>query len=213
MTTTLLEPEAETTTSLATPSDVIDKLSLYHWTPAQYRQMAEVGILAEGEKVELIEGMIVRKMTRNAPHDGTLQVVSRRLISLVSEKWEIRSQSAIITKDSEPEPDLAIVPGPVDRYGSEHPVASEVMFVAEIADSSLVFDRRKASVYARGGVPVYWIVNVADRQLEVFSEPDTSNGVYLQHEILTEEKLVEFSIAGEKLGPQPVRDFLLPVRG
>ena len=157
--------------------------------------------------------MIVRKMTRSAPHDGTLQVVSRRLFSLVSGNWEVRSQSAIITNDSEPEPDLAVVPGPVGRYGSEHPISSDVVFVIEVADTSLVFDRRKASVYARVGVPVYWIVNVADRQLEVFSEPDTANGVYLRQEILAEEQLVDFSIAGAKFGPLPVRDFLLPARG
>lgn len=210
MSTALLEPE--TTTSVATPSEVVDKLSLYLWTPAQYRQMAEAGILAEGEKVELIEGLIVQKMTRNAPHDGTLQVVSRRLLALISTNWEVRSQSAIITNDSEPKPDFAIVPGPVDRYGAGQPHSSDVLFVIEVADSSLAFDRRKASLYARGGVPLYWIVNVAERQLEVFSEPDTANGVYLRQEILTEEKLVDFSIAGEKLGPLPVRDFLLPVR-
>ncbi len=210
MSSTLLEPEA--TVTVASPRDVVDKLSLYLWTPVQYRQMAEAGILAEGEKVELIEGVIVRKMTRNAPHGAILQIAHRHLFTLVSGKWEVRSQSAIITNDSEPEPDLAVVPGPVGRYGVEHPSSSEVLFVIEIADSSLALDRRKASIYARGGVPVYWIVNVADRQLEVFSEPDLLKGVYLRHDILTEDKLADFTLAGEKYGPLPVRDFLLPVR-
>ncbi len=210
MSTALLEPE--TTESVALPETLVVNPSLYLWTPAQYRQLAIAGILAEGEKVELIEGMVVRKMTRSPAHDVTLHLILSKLQSAISAPWIIRCQTAIITEDSEPEPDLAIVAGPQERYWDRHPLAENVAMVIEVAHSSLAFDRRKSSLYARGGVPVYWIVNVADRQLEVFREPDTAKGAYLRQEILTEEKLVEFSIAGENFGPLPVRDFLLPVR-
>jgi len=211
MSSTLLEPEA--TTPVTTPSEVVDdQPSPYLWTPAQYRQMAEAGILAEGEKVELIEGVIVSKMTGSPAHDVTLHLILSKLQKGIPDPWIVRCQTAIITEDSEPEPDLAIVAGPQERYWERHPLAENVAMVIEVAHSSLAFDRRKSCLYARGGVPIYWIVNVAERQLEVFSEPDTANGVYLRQEMLTEEKLVQFSIAGETFGPLPVRDFLLPVR-
>ncbi len=213
MSSTVLEPVPVQSSRSASPApQSIDSLSLYLWTPAQYRRMAEMGVLTEEDKVELLEGLIVRKMTHNAPHDGTLQVVSRRLQSLIAGKWEIRSQSALITGDSELEPDLAVVPGPEDRFGEEHPHASEVLLVIEIANTSLKIDRRKAVIYARGGIPVYWIVNVAERQLEVFSQPDPVNSVYLRQDVLREDQRVIVIIESQDLGQLDVRKFLLPVR-
>lgn len=210
---TLLEPAPVQSARYVSPApQSIDSLSLYLWTPAQYRRMAELGVLTEEDKVELLEGVIVRKMTHNAPHDGTLQVVSRRLQSLIAGKWEIRSQSSLITIDSESEPDLAVVPGPEDRYGEEHPHSSEVLFVVEIANTSLKIDRRKAVIYARGGIPVYWIVNVQDRQLEVFSQPDPVNSVYLRQVVLREDQTVTVTIENQDLGQLEVRNLLLPVR-
>src|SRR5262249_53645273 len=135
-------------------------------------RMIQTGILTEYHRVELLEGVIVDKMPHNPPHDGTITRIQRRLARLLSDDWLIRVQSAITTKDSEPEPDIAIVKGPEDVYFTRHPGPRDIALLIEVADTTLEADRRdKGRTYARARIPVYWIINLNDRQVEVYTEP------------------------------------------
>src|SRR5438309_2736413 len=94
---------------------------IYRLTVQQYHRMIEAGVLDEDDPVELLEGWMVAKMPRNPPHDGTITRMQKRLEPELGEDWLIRIQSAITTRDSEPEPDLAVVSSPLEKYFARHP--------------------------------------------------------------------------------------------
>jgi hypothetical protein len=91
------------------------------FTVAQYQRMITLGILLEGAPIELLEGWIVTKMARNPPHDTTIYRTQMALIRRLPPEWICRGQSGVTTDDSQPEPDLAVVRGPIDRYDDHHP--------------------------------------------------------------------------------------------
>jgi hypothetical protein len=161
-TATLIDP------SVRSPS----VLSLHRFSVAEYHRMIRMGFLTEDDRVELWEGVIVDKMAHNPPHDGTITRVQRRLARILPEEWLVRVQCAITTHDSEPEPDLAIVQGPEDVYFTRHPGARDIALLIEVADTSLENDRgSKMRMYAGARIPIYWIVNLNERHVEVYTEP------------------------------------------
>lgn len=142
-------------------------------TVEQYHKMHDAGILMEGERVELLDGYIVEKPVRNPPHDGTLLRVSNRLPRRLPAGWVLRVQSAVGLPGSEPEPDAAVVRGDETSYDRRHPQPPDFGIIIEVSDSSLLFDRReKGRLYAENGIPIFWIVNIVDRQVEVYTDPD-----------------------------------------
>lgn len=173
---TLAMPISPTPTPAA-PSPLLP-FSFRLFTVEEYHKMLEVGVLREGEPVELLEGWLVEKMTRGSRHDGALNRLLRILISKLPAGWEIRAQSAVTLARSEPEPDLAIVRAEERGYDDRHPNANETAVVIEISASSLETDRGlKARVYAAAGIPQYWIVDVEDRSVEIRSAPSAgANG-------------------------------------
>ena len=155
------------------------------FTVDEYRRLGASGILAEDDAVELLEGWIVPKMVHNPPHDNAVELTDEVLRAHLPPGFSLRVQSAIDTNDSEPEPDLAIVRGLARTRLGRHPRPDEVVLVVEVADTSLDRDRgAKARIYARAGIPVYWIVNVVDRQLEVYEAPvATIEPTYREHHV------------------------------
>jgi Uma2 family endonuclease len=144
----------------------------HRFTVDEYHKLIEVGILTENDRLELIDGYLVEKMPHDPIHDGTLQKVNRRLLRLLPSGWEARVQMAVTLSRSEPEPDLAIVRESPDSYMSNHPGGSDFGLVIEVSNTSLDSDRDdKIPMYARDGIPVYWIVNLVDRQVEVYEQP------------------------------------------
>lgn len=134
--------------------------------------MIETGVLTEQDAVELLEGWVVFKTARNPRHDNTLVRLEKVLHRLLGPEWVMRGQSAITTDESEPEPDVAVVRGPVEEYDDRHPGPADVALVVEVADTSLTHDRTvKARIYARARLPEYWIVNVKDYVVEVYRDP------------------------------------------
>lgn len=153
-------------------------LPVRRFTVAEYRRLAEVGILGEHERVELLEGWIVPKRVHNPPHDNAVELVDEALRARLPPGWRVRVQSSITTADSEPEPDLILVRGSARDRKGRHPNPSEVGLIVEVADSSLETDRRdKARLYARASIPCYWIVNLVDRCVEVHAQPAQVDGV------------------------------------
>ena len=143
------------------------------FTLDEYHKMIETGVLIDGEPYELLEGNLVKKMSHGAAHDSALQAIFKRLLRMLATGWDARGQSAVTLLDgSEPEPDVAIVRGDENTYRTRHPGASDIGLVIEVADSSLLIDRHdKGSIYARANLPVYWVVNVVDRVIEVYTQP------------------------------------------
>jgi Uma2 family endonuclease len=138
----------------------------------EYHRMIKAGVLGEDEPVELLEGWILYKMTRNPPHDVAVALASKLLVRLLPDGWHVRPQAAITTEDSEPEPDLAVVRGDERLYLSRHPGPADTLLVIEVSDTSLHRDRvEKARVYARASIPTYWVVNLIDGRVEVHADP------------------------------------------
>lgn len=145
----------------------------FRFTVAQYQKMIAEGIISADARVELLNGKVINKMARNPPHDTSLSLTQHELELAVSAEWYIRVQMAVVLgKSSQPEPDIAVVLAPVKRCFKQHPTLKDIGMLVEVADSSLLQDRRdKAPIYAGGRVPWFWIVNVADKIVEVYSDP------------------------------------------
>jgi Uma2 family endonuclease len=142
------------------------------FTVDEYHVMIRNGILTEDDNIELLDGYLVHKMSRNPLHDAGLQLFQTVVPPCLPAGWCIRMQSAITLPTSEPEPDGAVVRGNPRTYVSNHPIVRDVGMVAEIAESSLDSDRiDKGPIYAAASIPHYWIVNLIDRQIEVYSAP------------------------------------------
>jgi Uma2 family endonuclease len=140
------------------------------WTRAEYDRLVNLGVL-HGKSVELVGGQLVVAEPQGSYHASALGAAGDALRAVLPQGWLVRIQMPVALDDeSEPEPDLTVVPGPWANYRAGHP--SRPNLVVEVAESSLVFDREdKGSLYARGGVRDYWIVNLVDRALEVYRDP------------------------------------------
>lgn len=167
--------------------DQLPPYAVRRWKLEEYHALIDQGMFEE-ERVELLEGWIVPKMTRNPPHDATVSIIDEVLRPLIPTGFHLRIQCAVTLADSEAEPDLAIVTGRAQDYLERHPGKGNVELVIEVSDKSLRQDRRKAAIYADLCVSAYWIVNLAERQVEVFQAPDqkqrqfSSSTIYLAGE-------------------------------
>ena len=146
------------------------------WTRREYDRMADAGILSQHDRVQLIDGDIVTMTPQNSPHAAAIGKTERALERLLGSNVWVRVQMPLIVDpDSEPEPDLAVVPGTPDDYRDEHPRSA--LLVVEVSDITIALDRdRKRAIYARAGISEYWIVNLAERCLEVYRDPITVPG-------------------------------------
>jgi Uma2 family endonuclease len=186
-------------------------LPIRRFTVEEFHRMVRAGILEEEEPIELLEGWIVRKMPRNPPHDSTLARVLKRIAALLSDDWSCRVQSAITTDTSQPEPDLAVVRGPEDRYDRDHPRPRDVGLVIEVADTTLQIDRAlKGPLYARVGIPVYWIVNIRETQVEVYMDPTGPDPAlaYRQRRDHGVGATVPLVLSGQEIGQTTVRELM-----
>lgn len=188
------------------PSDMVYRLSV-----EQYHAAIRAGVFTDDDPIELLEGMLVFKMAKNPPHRIALAKLLRALAPLVPEGWSLQVQDPITLADGEPEPDLAVIVGLAEDYPDAHPGPSAVPLVIEVADTSLEHDRGiKLRSYARAGIPAYWVVNLVDRRIEVYSSPDpaASPPVYRALATFDASAAVELVIAGVTRGSVRVADVL-----
>lgn len=177
-------------------------------TVERYHRMIADGVFAENERIELIEGFLVEKALQDPIHAGAIQKANRRLMRIIPQAWEIRVQSSITLARSEPEPDLAIVREDTEGYMSRHPGAADLGIAIEVSNTSLEFDRAdKLRIYARAGIPTYWIINVIDGQVEVFERP--SGADYASSSVYRKGDSVPLTLDGVVVGSIPA-DELLP---
>jgi Uma2 family endonuclease len=141
------------------------------WTRAEYERLVEAEILGPEDRIELLGGAMICKEPQYSPHATAIRLAERVLTQVFGPGWDVRSQMPVaLDDDSEPEPDVAVVPGDPRDYRDAHP--TRPVLVVEVALSRLGFDREhKGSLYARAGIADYWIVNSPDRRLEVYRGP------------------------------------------
>jgi Uma2 family endonuclease len=172
------------------------------FTVDEYHRMLEAGIVREGERVELIRGELIQKMTINPGHGGCTPFLNATLLPrLVGRALVSPGHPVVILPDSEPEPDLTLLKPRVDFYRRAHPRPEDVLLVVEVADSSRRFDRTvKRPLYAEAGIAEYWIVDLVDEVVEVHRQPE--GGAYRQ---------VERIGRGGSVSPQAFPDVTLSV--
>jgi Uma2 family endonuclease len=184
-----------------------NSLALWRLTVAQYHQMRDRGILTEADTIELLEGLLIQKMPKNPPHRISNRLVRDSLEGLNLTGWYVETQEPITLSDSEPEPDVAVIRGDTRDYLDQHPGAEDVTLVIEVADSTLDRDRTiKKRIYARAGIANFWIVNLVDRQLEVFSDP-VGDG-YAMQQVFAEGTTVDLAIVPGVVRPIVIDDLL-----
>ncbi|HMQ46781.1 MAG TPA: Uma2 family endonuclease [Saprospiraceae bacterium] len=139
----------------------------------EYHRMIEIGIFSKGEKLELLNGKLVFMSPIGSKHAGCLDKIAELFIQCFIGKARVRVQNPLLLPNySEPEPDIAVVKRKPNYYTDRHPQADEVYLIVEVADTSLEIDREeKYKLYASANIPVYWIVNLRDNCLEVYTEP------------------------------------------
>jgi Uma2 family endonuclease len=185
--------------------------SPYRLTLEQYERLVDEGILDTRDRVHLIGGILVAKMTQDDPHCTADDLTGAALQAVLPAGWYIRPAKPIRLPDqnSKPEPDRAVVRGTIRDYTARTPGPADIGLVVEVSDSTLHDDRALASIYGGAGIPVCWIVNLVHRQVEVYSDPGREG--YGARQTYREGQSVPLVIDGQPLGQIAVDD-ILPAR-
>ncbi|MEP0753575.1 Uma2 family endonuclease [Coleofasciculus sp. FACHB-125] len=205
MSTSIPSDTLNTQTIAAVPTEPVWRLSV-----EQYHQMIRLGILSDDDPVELLDGWLVYKMPKNPPHRATTKLTLNALEAVIPEGWYVDTQEPITLADSEPEPDVVVVRGSTRDYLDRHPGASDIALIIEVADSTLERDRTsKQRLYARAGIPIYWIINLPEKQIEVYTEPVVAEeSIYQRRQDYQLSDEVPVAIAGQIVSPLSVLDLL-----
>jgi hypothetical protein len=184
--------------------------TLHRFTLDQYHRMIDAGILTEDDQVELLEEWIVKKTAKNPPHRTTVTRLSRWGYRCLDEKkWTVNAQDPITLLDSEPEPDLSIARGPDTLYLSRHPGPLDVAMAIEVPDTTLVADRLKCAVYAAVKIPQYWIVNLVEGVIEVYTKPQAGKKpTYRSVKKYDKNDTISLVLDGKIYGEIPVKQLL-----
>jgi hypothetical protein len=178
---------------------------------AEYQSLIDNGHITEDDRVELLEGYMVVKMPANPPHDSTLAKLDRRFHRMVPDGYVVRCQHGSLLPDSRPEPDLAVARGAEDAFDARHPQPADLALVIEVSDSSLPIDRvDKGRIYARVSIPQYWVVNLVDEQVEVYTDPTgpQSAPVYRRRQDYPRGTAVPVELDGTAIGTVVVDEVL-----
>jgi Uma2 family endonuclease len=142
-------------------------------TVDEYYQMAEVGILSEDERVELVEGEITTMSPIGRRHAGCVNRLTNLLAQMLGQKAIVAVQNPVrLSIYSEPEPDVALLQPRGDFYSNSHPGPADVLLIVEVADTSIGYDRKtKVPLYARAGIPEVWLVDLAEETVTQYVQP------------------------------------------
>ena len=136
-------------------------------TVEDYHAFGDAGFL--NEDVELLQGVIVNKMSKSPLHDIVLRLLARKLNRALPETYDVRVESPLTFDESEPEPDVSVVKWEPKVRATSHPKTA--LLVAEVAVTSIAVDEEKADIYAAAGIPEYWLIRPEARELDLFREP------------------------------------------
>jgi Uma2 family endonuclease len=190
---------------------IVDRL--YRLTVAQYHAMAEAGILGTWDRIELIEGLLVTKVTKSNLYILARELTQGIFTQVLPPGWYVSMQNpiTIAEADSEPEPDAKIVRGVPRDYLGRRVVGRDVALVIEVSDSSLREDQTtKKALYALASIPIYWIINLVANRLEVYSDPTGPDPCpdYRRRSDHSLEDIVPLILDGLEVGQVAVKDLL-----
>ena len=195
--------ETEAAPTLVTP---------YRLDVSQYLKMIEAGVFADRSRVELLNGVLVRKMTKNTPHNFAMMQLAESFRGVVPPAWFVNEEkSLVLARFWRPEPDIAVLRGPVTLYRGRDPHAADVALVLEVSDSSYSKDRgMKWRGYAEAKIPIYWVVNLSQSRVEVYTDPEGQgrSASYRQCVTFGPDQSVPIVIEGVEVGQVLVRDLL-----
>jgi Uma2 family endonuclease len=176
-------------------------------TVDEYERIIASGSLNEPKKVELVDGYMVTKMAKSAEHGFSVKETLKGLERLLAPGWTSRKEEPVrIPAYDEPEPDVTIVRGSDADYRHRIPEATDVGLLVEVSATNPSADRQQADVYARGAIPVYWLVNLVDRRVEVYTDPGPAG--YASRKDFPSGQQVPVVIDGRQMGQIAVDDIL-----
>jgi Uma2 family endonuclease len=182
---------------------------LHRITVDEYERIIRSGALENPSRIELIDGYMVDKMAKSPEHSFSATATHQAFADRLPAGWLARQEQPVkIPAYNEPEPDVSVIRGIIADYRHRSPGPGDVALLVEVSDSSLGQDRGlKLAVYATDGIPVYWIVNLVDRQVEVYTRP-VKAGRYRSRKDYKPGQQVPVVIAGQQLPPIAVDDIL-----
>jgi Uma2 family endonuclease len=149
------------------------------WTREEYYRLGDLGLIGPEERVELINGEIINKMSpQKSPHYSSILDTGDALQEAFGKGYTVRDQGPMTMDDnSEPEPDVLVALGTRRDFKKRHPRPSETVLVVEVSDTTLAFDRRvKGPLYAGAGIAEYWIIDIKGGRIEVYRDPTPDAG-------------------------------------
>lgn len=164
-----------------------------YFNTTEYYRMAEVGILSQDDRVELIEGEIIKMSPIGSRHAGCIRRLDALFNRQVGETALVSVQNPVRLSDfSEPQPDVVLLKPRDDFYSNEHPTPAHVLLIIEVSDTSIEYDRDiKVPLYAVSLIPEVWLVNLIKDIVEIYREP--RDGMYRE---------VRYATRGESVSPQ-----------
>ena len=201
-TSTVAAPVRPAATPDSPPSSPPAAPTRRRFTVAEYYAMAEAGILAHDERVELLDGDVIVMAAVLDWHAFVVDWLTENFILSLQGRAQVRIQNPTRLNDySEPEPDVMLLRRRDDFYRTGHPAPADVLLLVEVSDSSVSFDRnRKLPRYAAAGIPEVWIVNRPDRRIESYADPTGDEYATVRH-----------YGAGESIAPSAFPDIVLQV--
>jgi Uma2 family endonuclease len=204
-------PSSPAGAAVPIPRYALAELPVRRFTVDEYHRMIASGYFAADERFELLSGWIVAKMSRDPIHDAAIEIAEDVLRSRVLPGWRVRVQCAITTDDSEPEPDLVVVRGRPQDHLERHPGPAELALLVEVANTTLHDDRTfKGPIYASAGIREYWIINLVDSRVEVYTDPSGPDPApaYRRRQDYSVGQSVPISIGGTAVAAVPVADLI-----
>ncbi len=182
----------------------------------RYERLIDAGVFSDDDHFELIEGTLVQKMTKKPPHSSGSEATWRAIHRVLPPDWHVRIEKPvrIPRRQSMPEPDVSVARGTWADYNARDPGPEDLALVVEVSYATVRADRALARTYVLGGIPLYWLVNVRDRQLEVYTAPAgperPAGTLKKAPTILAESETAELIIAGQSVARIPVAELLPP---
>jgi Uma2 family endonuclease len=197
-----------TESTLADAAGPPSRAPRYRFTVAQFDRMLRDGTIGPQERVELIDGQVLTKVSKNPPHILAGKLLFPALQRIIPPGWHVTKDDDVVVSDHDkPQPDIAVVRGEPRDYRDRYARPADIALATEISESTLASDRLdKMLRYAAANVPVYWIFNLVDGQVEVYTEP--VGGRYTHVDVYARGQEVPVVIGGQTVGRIAVSDIL-----